>query len=193
MGVPDPKAWVANVERLLDDEYGPGSFAEFASNRLGVEFEAGEFSNSTFEEAAQLSKDRASRNILSFIQEAIDENLPSDVEESEWQWQEMARQVSARYELKLTDRDLKRIGRDNLVQAISEQAEAQVQAVDLSDGKKYLESDWGVRSVCDWARLKFQLKIAPEELAGKTSEEVQEILKQAGFRSIIPQSAETIA
>src|SRR5256714_11732944 len=101
---------VANVDRLLDDEYGPGSFGEFASNRLGVEFEANEFNNSTFEEAAELAKNRAGRNILSFIQEAIDENLPGDVEESEWQWQEMARQISARYELKLTDRDLKRIG-----------------------------------------------------------------------------------
>src|SRR5262245_15843951 len=30
----------ANVNRLLDEEYGPASFAEFASNRLGIEFEA---------------------------------------------------------------------------------------------------------------------------------------------------------
>lgn len=168
----------SNVERLLDDEYGPGSFAEFASNRLGVEFEASEFSNSTFDEAAQFAKDRASRNIPTFIQEAMDENLSSDVEESEWQWQEMARQISSRYELKLTDRDLKRIGRDNLADVLTQQADAQVQAVDLSEGRKYLESDWGVRSVCDWARLKFQLKIAPQELAGKTSEEVQDILRQ---------------
>jgi preprotein translocase subunit SecA len=166
----------ANVDRLLDEDYGPGSFAEFAANRLGVEFEAGDFRNSGFGEAAEFAKSRASRNILSFIQEAIDENLPTDVEESEWQWQEMARQVSARYDLKLNDRDLKRIGRDNLVQHVAELAEAQIQAVDLSDGKKYLEGDWGVRSVCDWARLKFQLKLVPEELAGKTADEVKDIL-----------------
>ena len=28
------------VDRFLDGEYGPSSFAEFASNRLGVEFDA---------------------------------------------------------------------------------------------------------------------------------------------------------
>src|SRR5436190_18716276 len=88
----------ANVELLLADDYGPGSFAEFASNRLGVEFEASEFRNSTFEEAAEFAKNRASKNIPTFIQEAMDENLPGDIEESEWQWQEMARQVSARYD-----------------------------------------------------------------------------------------------
>src|SRR5207302_2768537 len=34
-----------NVERLLDPEYGPASFAEFTANRLGVECTAADFRN----------------------------------------------------------------------------------------------------------------------------------------------------
>src|SRR5207249_10867646 len=52
---------VANVNRLLDEEYGPASFAEFASNRLGIEFESGEFRGSSFDEAVQSARDKASR------------------------------------------------------------------------------------------------------------------------------------
>src|SRR5262249_12478240 len=63
----------ANVSRLLDDEYGPASFAEFASNRLGVEFDGSDFRSASFDEAAQFAKDRASRNIPSVVQEALDE------------------------------------------------------------------------------------------------------------------------
>src|SRR5438105_15417785 len=74
-----------NVERLLDTDYGPESFAEFAANRLGVEFEASEFRGPSFAEAAQLAKDRATRNISTVVQEVLDENLPSDTDESEWQ------------------------------------------------------------------------------------------------------------
>src|SRR5262249_58182185 len=33
----------AAVDRFLADDYGPASFAEYASNRLGVEFEASDF------------------------------------------------------------------------------------------------------------------------------------------------------
>ena len=29
--------------------------------------------------------------------------------------------------------------------------------IDLSAGGAYLEPDWGMRSICDWARLKFQI------------------------------------
>src|SRR5438270_3267385 len=36
----------ARVDELMDDDYGPASFAEFAANRLGVEFEPGDFKNS---------------------------------------------------------------------------------------------------------------------------------------------------
>src|SRR5437588_2836881 len=34
------------VERFLDSDYGPGTFAEFAGNRLGMEYDAADFSRS---------------------------------------------------------------------------------------------------------------------------------------------------
>src|SRR5207247_253863 len=101
----------AKVDELMDEEYGPASFAEFAANRLGVEFEASDFKNGDFEQAAQYAKDKAGRNVPSVVQETLDENLPSDVEEGEWQWQALAGQMGRRYDLKLNDRELKKIGR----------------------------------------------------------------------------------
>src|SRR5205807_1983083 len=52
----------ARVDELLDEEYGPASFAEFAANRLGVEFEASDFRNGDFEQASQYAKDKTGRN-----------------------------------------------------------------------------------------------------------------------------------
>jgi preprotein translocase subunit SecA len=157
-----------NVRRLLDVDYGTSSFAGFAANRLGIEFEASEFRGSTFEEAAQLAKERASRNIPTVVQETLDENLPSDTDESEWQWQALAAQFSRRYDLKLQERDLKKIGREELPEKLIEMAEAQVQAVDLKEGEKYLQPDWGVRSVLDWVKLKFGLKLTADDLGDQT-------------------------
>jgi preprotein translocase subunit SecA len=165
------------VDELMDEEYGPASFAEFAANRLGVEFEANDFRNSDFEQASQYAKDKASRNIPSVVQEALDENLPSETEESEWQWQALAGQMGRRYDLKLTDRELKKIGRDELPGWLLEKADEQIQKVDLADGAKYLQPDWGLRSVCDWVRLKFRIEIKPEELAGQTEEQIKEVIR----------------
>jgi preprotein translocase subunit SecA len=155
------------VDRFLDEDYGASCFAEFASKRLGIEFDASNFSRSTFAEAVKTARDRASRMIPTQVHEAMDENLSTDVDQREWNWQAMAHQVNSRWGLKTTDRQLKQIGRDNLAQFLIEQAEKTVADVDLSAGQPFLEADWGLRSICDWARFKFQMRLDPKDLAGQ--------------------------
>lgn len=166
------------LERFLADDYGAASFAEFAGKRLGVEYDASEFARSDFNEAERTAKDKASRMILTQVQEAMDENLSLDVEERDWNWQAMAHAANTRWGLKLTDRQLKQLGRDKLAQHIIELAEAWLLKVDLSAGKEFLEPGWGLRSLCDWARLKFQLNVKPDSLEGKGAAEITEILAQ---------------
>jgi preprotein translocase subunit SecA len=166
------------VDRFLDEDYGPGTFAEFAVNRLGVEFDASDFTRSDFAEAEKTAREKASRMILTQIQEAMDENLSSDVDTSEWNWQAMAHFVNTRWGVKANDHQLKKIGRDNLSQFLTEEAEKAVAAVDLSEGRPYLEPDWGRRSIRDWARFKFQIQLTPESLADKEPEDIKTLLHQ---------------
>ncbi|HXG12946.1 MAG TPA: preprotein translocase subunit SecA [Gemmataceae bacterium] len=164
------------VDRFLDDDYGAACFAEFAAKRLGVEFDAADFARSDFAEAEKTARDKASRMVPTQIQEAIDENLSADVEPREWNWQAMAHAMNTRFGLKTTDRELKKIGRDNLMEYLTAQAEKAVEEVDLSAGREFLEPDWGLRSLCDWMRYKFQAQIAPGELAGKDPETIKAFL-----------------
>src|SRR5262249_62162813 len=109
------------VNRFLDDDYGPASFAEFASKRLGIELDSSDFARSDFTEAEKTARDKASRMIPTQIHEAMDENLSLDVEPKEGRWQALAGQVNKRWELKTTDRQLKQIGRDSLAEFLTEQ------------------------------------------------------------------------
>jgi preprotein translocase subunit SecA len=165
----------AAVERFLDSDYGAACFAEYASNRFGLDFEAAEFSRCTFDEADKAARDKASRQIPTQIHEMMEENLGAE-EEREWTWQALANQVNSRWGLKTNDRQLKQLGKDNVAQFLTEQAEKSLESVDLSGGRDFLAPTWGLRSVCDWARLKFQLPLAVEELANKTEAQVKELV-----------------
>jgi preprotein translocase subunit SecA len=165
------------VERFLDSDYGAACFAEYASNRFGIDFEASEFSRCTYDEAVKAAHDKASRQIPTQIHEMMEENLGAE-EEREWTWQALANQVNSRWGLKTTDRQLKQTGKDNLVQFLTEQAEKSVAEVDLGGGRDFLAPEWGLRSVCDWARLKFQLPLTVEELANKTAAQVQSLVHE---------------
>ncbi|MCC6416882.1 MAG: SEC-C domain-containing protein, partial [Gemmataceae bacterium] len=164
------------LNRFLDDDYGPATFAEFAGKRLGVEFDASDFGRADFNEADRLAREKASRAVPTQIQEALDENLSTDVDPKEWNWQAMAQTANARWGVKVTDRQLKQIGRDNLGEHLIAEAEKHLLAIDLTPGREYLEPDWGVRSICDWARLKFQIKLAPEELRDQARAHIKNLL-----------------
>jgi preprotein translocase subunit SecA len=163
------------VDRFLDEDYGSASFAEFAANRLGIEFDASDFTRSDSTEAEKTARDKASRMIQTQVLESMDENLGDD-DPKEWNWQALANQANTRWGLKTTDRQLKQMGKDNLAQYLMEEAEKAVAAIDLTEGRAFLEPDWGLRSTSDWARLKFQIKLPLEMLEGKTPEAIKSLL-----------------
>jgi preprotein translocase subunit SecA len=163
------------VERFLDPEYGAGSFAEFAANRLGVEFDGSDFYRSDYTAADKSAHEKSLKAVNVQVQEAIDENLGSE-DAKEWNWQALANQVNARWAVKASDRDLKKIGKDALSEYLREKGVETVEAIDLTEGKAFLEPDWGRKSLGDWARLKFGIKLTAEELADKNEGQIKELL-----------------
>jgi preprotein translocase subunit SecA len=155
------------LDRYLADDYGPASFAQLATDRLGLEFDGGDFVRATFEDASRLAHDRALDMLPTQIQELMDENLPSDAEPKEWNWQAMTNAINTRWGLKLTERGLKQVGRDNLSEHIIELAQKTIVEVDLSKGAAYLDPNWGLQSYCTWALDKFQVKLEMKELMDK--------------------------
>jgi preprotein translocase subunit SecA len=157
--------------RFLADDYGAASFAEWAGQRLGVELAARDLKGATFEDAEEIAKSRAERQLQETIRQAMDENLPVDVDPSEWTWQALVHWFNERFDRNLKERDLrKRVatdadefqsGRNELEEELFEEAKASLQQIDLSPGRELLLPDWGRRSLSGWVHHKFTLAIDP--------------------------------
>jgi len=169
------KQTTLNVERCLDPEYGAECFAEFASRRLGVDFDGADFYRCDYDMAERSAHEKAVRAVETRLQEVIDENLGAE-DPKEWNWQALAHQVNTQWGLSTNDRELKKIGKDGLSEYIRDKALAATAAIDLSEGKDFLEENWGRKAICDWSRLKFNIKAAPEELVGKTEQQTVELI-----------------
>ena len=57
---------------------------------LGVELTARDIKGASFEDAQEIARSKAERQLSETIRQAIDENLPPDAEQSEWTWQALA-------------------------------------------------------------------------------------------------------
>ncbi|MCA9215445.1 MAG: SEC-C domain-containing protein, partial [Planctomycetales bacterium] len=166
-----------NLEAILTPNYGPESFAAWAGSRLSTTLEPREFRRVDFKTAEQLAKGEAERMAETHIMDAIDENLP-DGEESEWNWEALAKMANTRWGLNLRDRDLKKEGRAKVDSYLIELARQAIQKTDLSEGENFLAEDFVPRTVAAWVLHKFGIVIEPDEIKDLDAKDVNKLVTE---------------
>jgi preprotein translocase subunit SecA len=154
-----------HMQAFLDSDYGSESYAAAAANLLNVQLEARDFRNANPEDAEKRARDEAYRLAETQIYDAIEENLPEEEEESEWNWEALAKWSNVRWSTNYRDRDLKKIGRGNLSEELIKNAHDAIGKIDLSDCVRLLDSDYGIKTACAWLHEKFGIELTPEEVA----------------------------
>jgi preprotein translocase subunit SecA len=154
-----------NIGTFLDRDYGPQTYATWASGQLSCELDGNDFRGMSPEEAERRAVDEAVRQSEAQIFEAVEENLPTGEDDEEWNWSALASFANARWKLSVNDRDLKRVGRDDVAEFLQERAREAIHRVDLAEGKRFLEPDFGLRTACGWTEWRFGLGLDEQELA----------------------------
>ncbi|MCC7087229.1 MAG: SEC-C domain-containing protein [Pirellulales bacterium] len=147
-----------NIDVFLQKDYGAETFAKWAGSLLSVELDAREFRGLDFGAAEREAKDQAERMAESQVFEAIEENLPEG-EEEDWNWEALAKFANVRWSTNLRDRDLKKVGRDGVSELLIEQGKEAINKIDLTEGQRFLEPDFGMRTACAWVQYKFGIPL----------------------------------
>ena len=152
------------IDEILDRDYGATTYAVWAGRILGIELRPGDFRGLDAAAAERLARDEAQRAIETQLHDAIEENLPDGEDESEWNWEALAKFVDTRWGLSLRDRDLKKAGRDHVGELLIEQITHSIEKVDLRDGARFLDPGFPLQTVAAWMRQKFLVESTVEEL-----------------------------
>ena len=153
-----------HLSMFMARNYGTESFAAWAGSQLATELDPKDFRGLDFASAKSYAKEQAERMAETQVLDAIEENLPEDEDTKEWNWGALAKAANLRWRLNLRDRDLKKIGRDEVADFLLEKAKVSVDDIELSDGEQYLTEDFGLRTTCAWAKNKFNIDIDLEEV-----------------------------
>jgi preprotein translocase subunit SecA len=166
---------VKTSRKYMDVDYGPASFAEFAGNRLGVEFDPRDFRGS-FEDARKDALEKAITIAPTVIQELMEENLNPDEDPRDWKWGELCRAMNAKYGTQVSEKELKKVVPEKLTEYLVAKAEAAINAVDLTEGRRYLTKTYSAEALADWLRQKFGVKLSIEEMGDRTGQELDDFL-----------------
>src|SRR5437763_12937346 len=79
--------------------------------------------------------------------------------------------------LSLRDRDLKKLGRDQVGEFLIEKARESIEKVDLSEGKVALGEDFSQRTIVEWAHVKFGLNRDLQEIKRRDAAALKTYIK----------------
>ena len=175
------------VEQHLGDflakDYGATTFAKWASGTLSVELDPRDYRGVDYDNAQRIAKESADRMAETQVLDAVEENLPGETEEQEWNWEALAKLANTRWKLNVRDRDLKKIGRDQMTEWLMEKARHTIHETDLSDGARFLEPNYGLRTACGWVHYKFGIEMKPDEVQGLEPGPLTERVRQEASRA----------
>jgi preprotein translocase subunit SecA len=166
----------SNVDQFADPMFGPESYARWAGPRLGVQLEPKDFRGIEPETAILYAKEQAERFAEAQILDAIDENLPVEEDQSEWNWEAMVKWVNNRFNTNYTVSMLKKIDRDRMDEEFIGKANTYIDKIDLSQGEVLLDPEYGNKMLAAWMKNKFGIDVDPAELKGAEAETVKKIM-----------------
>ncbi|MFN0052525.1 MAG: preprotein translocase subunit SecA [Planctomycetales bacterium] len=171
----------AGVADQLNPGYGRETCAKWMGQAAGVEIDAGDLPDTGAEFVEERLKEEWLSQSEDLLRDKIDEDLPREIEdESEWNWLGLSKWANSRWGLNTNDRELKKVGRDALLDYLLERAKEAIERADLSPVKEFLAEDYGRQSLCHWLANQYTLtNLTPDQFAGLSpAEAVDLILKE---------------
>lgn len=161
------------VQDVLSPDYGRASCAQWAVQAAGLDVQPSDLNETDGEVVVQFLKDEARNQADELIRDKLDEDLPADVEdEREWNWLALSKWANARWGLNTNDRELKKIGRDDVSAYLLDRACEAIDRADFSPVNGFLAEDFGRQSLSSWLAHQYTLSIAPEKFKDLPNAEV---------------------
>ncbi|MBX3450419.1 MAG: preprotein translocase subunit SecA [Planctomycetaceae bacterium] len=166
------------VKNFLESDYSWGTVVDWARQTFGLELEARDIRGMSREQLEVYLSDQCERQADVQIQEKIVENLPDDVEDDrERNWQALSKWANAAFGLNTNERELKKIGIDELQPYLYERAKQAIERLDFSATEQFLADDWGRRSLAGWATQQYGIEFRPQEFEGQNVDQATELLR----------------
>ena len=163
------------VPQFLSQNYGTDTCAKWAEHEYGIQMDVRDLRGL---EAAQIQDrlvEQAQRQAEQYLRDQMESDLPEHVEK-EWErnWQAFSKWVNTRYGLNTNDSELKKIGRDNIFEAILPRIHEAIGRYDFTPLQTFCDEVWGRRSLCGWLKEQTALEFQPEEFQGQSHEDAQQ-------------------
>ncbi|VAX41938.1 Protein translocase subunit SecA [hydrothermal vent metagenome] len=168
------------IPYFMEADYSWNTVAEWAIQNLQTEIAASSVKGMTFDQLTQFLKEESLYQAEKNIEEQIEVTLADDGEgEENWNWMALSRWANSQFGLNTNDSELKKIGREEILNNLRDRAEEALVRIDFTAIEAFLADDWGEQSLVAWLQQQFTLETNASEFKGMDNpEEIKELILQ---------------
>ncbi len=163
---------------FLRRDYRWETIVAWAEQQLHVQLEVDNIRDMDREPFVLYLQDEATRQYEDLILEEIEENLPGSDDPANWNWQALTRWANQILGTKLTDFELRKVGRDGLFDFLRLKAYAAIQGFDLQPLDTFMDPTYGQISLTSWLAQQYSLPCNPQDLESREVEKVVATVKE---------------
>ena len=161
------------VGEFMKPTYRYETICAWLGQGFGIEMEPHRLKDMTLEQMQVFLKEEAQYQSHERIEEQIEECLPQDAEnERDNNWVALSRWANATFGLNTNDRELKKMGRDEVGPYLINRANESVERLDFSGVEQFLEPDYPYHTLCAWLHNQFTLPVTVEDIKSPEQNEV---------------------
>ena len=167
-----------NCAKILDKDYPYQSIGEWARTTLGLDLEPDRLRGAEAAELEELLADRAKNSSEQDITMTLGEYMSDDEDPADWDLKGLSRWAMSKFSVSISQNQLRKMSVDEVRQTLVAAAE-RIDKFDFSPLANFLESEFALKTLCDWVNQKFTLEIPLRELSEKNPEQIQDFLLQS--------------
>jgi preprotein translocase subunit SecA len=152
------------VEKYITNDYVAASIAEWSRVEFDVQLEPEDLKGfRKFKDIEDLIKNTAKNDIATNLAELLREFLGEDLDDNnQWDAKGLSSWMQSKYGVQISPQQIKRMSAKEIEDTLKDAATAKIDARDCAGIMKYLEPDYAVNELAQWAKDKFNVEVDPK-------------------------------
>jgi preprotein translocase subunit SecA len=167
-----------NCQTLLDEHYAHNCVIEWAKTIFGVELKLSDVVDAIADQIEQRIKEQAKDNAANNIALSIGEYLEDYDDPQTWEVQGLCKWAMTAFRVSLSPAKVKQQPPEEIQEQLTAAAAEQIDKKDCSQLADFLKDDFALRTLADWARAKFDIRLDVDQLKGLKAGQIRELLNQ---------------
>ena len=171
-------------DSYLSEAYSYETGAEWARRILGAPVDAdqlegkdpAELDDFLKRQACQAVRESVTQTLGEFVPEAYDHPEDADEPPPKADYRGLAEWAESFLGVKVREADLRNRTSDEIAEMVASAAEGRIDAVDTSPLAEFMRDEFRLAALADWANKKFEMNLAPSDLAGLDRDAAERML-----------------